>query len=234
MSGDVHVRFCERLGGEFPGATRLIVIGDSRWLLAEKVKPLVVQFLKERGLELAEEKTRIVPIDQGFDFLGFNIRKYHGKLLIKPATSSIAAVKEKVREIIGTGKSPPQGILIRRLNPVIRGWGNYYRHVVSKDVFNDIDHAIWRMTWNWAKRRHPQRARKWVKDRYYARREGYDWVFTDGSVDLFRMLSIPIRRHVLIRGASNPYDPEHASYFAARRARQRNEAPATAPAWLFL
>ena len=129
-------------------------------------------------------------------------------------------------------KSLPQGILIRRLNLVIRGWGNYYRHVVSKEVFNDIDHAIWRMTWTWAKRRHPQRARKWVKDRYYARREGCDWVFTDGSVDLFRMLSIPIRRHVLIRGASNPYDPEHASYFAARRARQRNEVPALPPAWL--
>jgi len=199
-------------------ADDFIITGDSQLLLEEGVKPLVVQFLKERGLELAEEKTRVVHIDRGFDFLGFNVRKYRGKLLIKPAASSIAAVKEKAREIIRTAKSLPQGILIRRLNPVIRGWGNYYRHVVSKDVFNDVDHAIWRMTWNWAKRRHPQHARKWVKDRYYARREGYDWVFTDGSVDLFRMLSIPIRRHVLIRGASNPYDPEHASYFAARRA----------------
>jgi RNA-directed DNA polymerase len=214
-------------------ADDFVITGVSQALLEEEVKPVVVQFLKERGLELAEEKTRIVHIDQGFDFLGFNVRKYNGKLLIKPATSSIAAVQEKVREIIGTGKSLPQGILIRRLNPVIRGWGNYYRHVVSKEVFTDIDHAIWRMTWNWAKRRHPQRARKWVKDRYYARREGCDWVFTDGSVELFRMLSIPIRRHVLIRGASNPYDPEHASYFAARRARPRDEVPAVSPAWLF-
>jgi len=215
-------------------ADDFIITGVSRTLLEEEVKPLVVQFLKERGLELAKEKTRIVHIDQGFDFLGFNVRKYNGKLLIKPATSSIAAVKEKVRETIRTGKSLPQGVLIRRLNPVIRGWGNYYRHVVSKEVFNGIDHAIWRMTWNWAQRRHPQRARKWVKDRYYTHKEGYDWVFTDGSVDLFRMLSIPIRRHVLVRGASNPFDPAHASYFAARRARQRTEAPATAPAWLFL
>ena len=104
---------------------------------------------------------------------------------------------------------------------------------MSKDVFNDIDHAIWRMTWNWATRRHPQRACRWVKDRYYARKEGCDWVFTDGSVDLVRMLSIPIRRHVLIRGASNPYDPEHASYFAARRARSRTEVPSVPLAWLF-
>ncbi|WP_209262566.1 group II intron maturase-specific domain-containing protein [Thiorhodococcus minor] len=97
-------------------------------------------------MELAEEKTRIVHIDQGVDFLGFNVRKYQGKLLIEPAASSIAAVKERVRGIIRTGKGLPQGVLIRRLNPVIRGWGNDYRHVVSKDIFNDIDHAIWRMS----------------------------------------------------------------------------------------
>jgi RNA-directed DNA polymerase len=214
-------------------ADDFIITGVSRALLEERVKPLVVQFLKERGLELAEEKTRIVHIDQGFDFLGFNVRKYQGKLLIKPAASSIAAVKERVRGIIQPGKGLPQGVLIRRLNPVLRGWGNYYRHVVSKDIFNDIDHAIWRMTWNWAKRRHPQRVRRWVKERYYTRKEGYDWVFTDGSVDLFRMLSIPIRRHVRIRAASNPYDPAQASYFAARRACHRQEAAKSAPAWLF-
>jgi RNA-directed DNA polymerase len=214
-------------------ADDFIITGVSRAVLEAHVKPLVVQFLKERGLELAEEKTRIVHIDQGFDFLGFNVRKYQGKLLIKPAASSIAAVKERVRGLIRSGKGLPQGVLIHRLNPVIRGWGNYYRHVVSKEIFNDIDHAIWRMTWNWAKRRHPQRAGKWVKERYYSRKEGYDWVFTDGSVDLFRMLSIPIRRHVRIRSASNPYDPAQASYFAARRARHGQEASKRAPEWLF-
>jgi RNA-directed DNA polymerase len=215
-------------------ADDFVITGASRALLEDEVMPLVVQFLAERGLELAEEKTRIVHIDQGFDFLGFNVRKYNGKLLIKPAKSSIAAVKEKVRETLRTGRSLPQGILIRRLNPVLRGWGHYYRHVVSKEVFNDIDHATWRMTWNWAKRRRPQRSRKWVKDRYFARKEGCDWVFTNGSLALFRMLSIPIRRHVLIRGAANPYDPAHASYFAARRARQGHRAHAALPAWLIL
>jgi RNA-directed DNA polymerase len=214
-------------------ADDFIITGVSQTLLEERVKPLVVQFLKERGLELAEEKIRIVHIDQGFDFLGFNVRKYQGKLLIKPAASSIAAVKERVQGIIRTGRGLPQGVLIRRLNPVIRGWGNYYRHVVSKDIFNDIDHAIWRMTWNWAKRRHPQRARRWVKEHYYTRKEGYDWGFTDGSVDLFRMLSIPIRRHVRIRATANPSDPAQASYFAARRARHRQAAPNNAPKWLF-
>jgi RNA-directed DNA polymerase len=133
-----------------------VITGASRVLLEDDVKPRVVQFLKERGLELSEEKTRIVHIDEGFDFLGFNYRKYHGKLLIKPTKTSIAAVKGKIRAIFKTGGSLPQDALIRRLNPIIRGWGGYYRHVVSKQVFSDIDHAIWRMTWNWAKRRHPQ------------------------------------------------------------------------------
>jgi RNA-directed DNA polymerase len=213
-------------------ADDFVITGVSRALLEDEVKPLVVRFLAERGLELSEEKTRIVRIDRGFDFLGFNVRKYNGKLLIKPAKPSIAAVKEKAREILKAGASLPQDVLIRRLNPVIRGWGNYYRHVVSKEIFDGIDHAIWRMTWNWAKRRHPQKGRKWVKDRYYARRDGRDWVFTDGSVTLFRMATIPIRRHVKIRGDANPYDPQDASYLAERHARRGNQPPVTPPPWL--
>jgi RNA-directed DNA polymerase len=213
-------------------ADDFIITGASSTLLAEEVKPLVQQFLRERGLALSEAKTHIVHIDEGFDFLGFNLRKYHGKLLIKPAKSSIAAVKEKVRRIMRAGGHLSQDVLIYRLNPVIRGWGQYYRHVVSKEVFNDIDHAIWRMTWSWATRRHPQKGRKWVKDRYYTHKDGRDWVFTDGSVTLFRMASIPIRRHAKIRGDANPYDPQDVAYFAARHARQRGCPPTPAPPWL--
>ena len=213
-------------------ADDFIITGSSSTVLAEEVKPLVQQFLRERGLELSEAKTHIVHIDGGFDFLGFNLRKYHGKLLIKPAKPSIAAVKEKVRGILSTGASLTQDVLIRRLNPIIRGWGNYYRHVVSKEIFSDIDHAIWCMTWNWARRRHPQKGRKWVKDRYYTHTDGRDWVFTDGSVTLFRMASIPIRRHVKIRGDANPYDPQQAGYFAERRARRGTRPPDRIPAWL--
>jgi RNA-directed DNA polymerase len=213
-------------------ADDFVITGASATLLADEVKPLVQQFLTERGLALSEAKTHIVHIDDGFDFLGFNLRKYRGKLLVTPAKPSIAAVKEKVRGILKTGTSLTQDALIRRLNPVIRGWGNYYRHVVSKKVFSDIDHAIWSLTWNWAKQRHPQKGRTWLKDRYYAHKDGRDWVFTDGSITLFRMASIPIRRHVKIRGDANPYDPQQAGYFAARRARRRHRPPAVPPAWL--
>ena len=215
-------------------ADDFVITGASQALLEDEVKPLVEQFLAERGLTLAQEKTRIVHIEQGFDFLGFNVRKYNRKLLIKPSPSSIAAVKEKTRAIFTSGASLPQQALILRLNPVLQGWGNYYRHVVSKETFADIDHAIWRMTWNWATRRHPQKGRCWVKDRYYAHCNARDWVFTDGSLTLFRMATIPIRRHVKIRGDANPYDPLDAGYFTERHARRANAPPDTPPVWLAL
>ncbi len=193
-----------------------IITGVSEALLADEVQPLVEQFLMERGLTLSREKTRIVHIETGFDFLGFNVRKYHGKLLIKPAPSSIAAVKDKVRQ---------------SLNPVIRGWASYYRHVVSKQVFDDIDSAIWRTTWNWATRRHPQKSRAWIKDRYYACRDGLDWVFTDGSATLFRMSTLPIQRHIKIRREANPYDPQNADYFTARRRRLQGARSGAMTPW---
>ena len=215
-------------------ADDFIITGVSAVLLADEVQPLVEQFLMERGLALSQEKTGIVHIETGFDFLGFNVRKYHGKLLIKPATSSIAAVKDKVRQILKTGTSQSQGLVIQRLNPVIRGWANYYRHVVSKKVFDDIDSAIWRQTWNWATRRHPRKSRAWVKDRYYVCRDGSAWVFTDGSATLFRMSTLPIQRHVKIRRDANPYDPQDADYFLERHRRQRGKTPTAVPTWLIV
>jgi RNA-directed DNA polymerase len=198
-------------------ADDFIITGDTEALLREKVEPLVSDFLRHRGLELSAEKTRIVHIDDGFDFLGFHFRKYGGKLLIKPAKSSIASVVSRLKELFRAGLHWLQGELIQTVNPVIRGWGQYYRHVVSKEAFRGIDHAIWRMTWNWAQRRHPRQSRSQVKARYFQRRGGRDWVFTDGSETLFWMTSIPIRRHVLIRENANPYDPRDAAYLAQRR-----------------
>ena len=200
-------------------ADDFIVTGMTQAVLADEVKPLVKEFLKERGLELAEEKTRIVHIAHGFDFLGFNFRKYHGKLLIKPAKASIAAVKRKVRANTNGSLALSQAALLHRLNPIIRGWAYFYRHVVSKQVFGDIDHAIWRTTWNWARRRHPTKRTAWIKKRYYASQGGRDWVFTDGTVALFPMSSLPIRRHILLREMANPYDPEWAAYFQRRCSR---------------
>jgi len=143
-------------------ADDFIITGESKELLENEVKPLIMEFLKTRGLELSEEKTKISHIDDGFDFLGFNIRKYKGKLLTKPSKSGIASIKAKIREIIEANKSVRTETLTEKLNPVIRGWGNYYRHSASKRTFTSVDHAIHEMTWKWAKRRHPDKSLKWT------------------------------------------------------------------------
>ena len=202
-------------------ADDFVITGASRVILEQDVMPLVTEFLQERGLVLAPEKTRIVHIDEGFDFLGFHFRKYGGKLLIKPARASINHVRERVKAVLQQGQHTPQTELIRILNPILRGWGNYYRHVVSKVVFQKLDHSIWRMTWNWARRRHPQKSRRWVKNRYFPHQGTRTWVFSDGCHTLVSLACIPIRRHVHVRAGTNPYDPKDADYFQQRRAANR-------------
>jgi RNA-directed DNA polymerase len=206
-----------------------IVTGRSKELLEDRVKPLLMNFLQERGLEFSEEKTRITHIDDGFDFLGFNIRKYHGKLLIKPSKSAVKAVKEKIRGLIMSHKTVKTDTLIGMLNPIIRGWGNNYRHVVSKKVFVQIDHAIWQATWKWARRRHPNKSPRWIKSKYYQRMGQRGWVFKErnGTKELVQMADIPIRRHIQIKAEANPYDPAWKDYLKERDGKQRKIKPCT-------
>ena len=136
------------------------LLGD----IAEVVK----EFLKERGLELSDEKTHITHIDDSFDFLGWNLRKYKGTLLIKPSKKSIAKVTRKISDIIKKAKAWKQENLINALNPIIVGWSNYHRSVVSTEVFSNLDSVMWVMLWRWAKRRHPDKNSKtWVSNRYW-------------------------------------------------------------------
>ncbi len=136
-------------------ADDFIITGATKDVLENEVRPLVEQFLRERGLQLSPEKTCITHIDQGFDFLGQNLRKFGGKLLIKPSKKNTHAFLEKVRGIINANKSASQENLIRQLNPVIRGWVNYHRHIVAADGVQRVDFEIWRRLWLWARRRHP-------------------------------------------------------------------------------
>jgi RNA-directed DNA polymerase len=207
-------------------ADDFVVTGISKEILEHNVLPAVRQFMAIRGLELSEEKTRITHIAEGFDFLGQNVRKYDGKLLIKPANKSVKALLDKVREIIKTNKSATQANLILRLNPVMRGWAMYHRHVVSKSRFSSIDAQTWRLLWKWAMRRHPTKGAGWVRQKYFHAEGNQNWVFAaetkvNGSTQrlrLFRASTIPIVRHVKIRGMANPFDPAWSSYFARRRA----------------
>jgi RNA-directed DNA polymerase len=132
-------------------ADDFIITGSTKELLVDEVKPLVESFLQERGLELSPTKTRITHISDGFDFLGQNIRKYQGKLLIKPSTRSVQALVAKVREVVKGSLQLSAGSLVQRLNPIISGWANYHQHVVSKQTFGKVDTHIFRMIWRWSK-----------------------------------------------------------------------------------
>lgn len=149
-------------------ADDFIITGRTKELLETEVLPIVETHLTERGLELSPEKTRITRIDEGFDFLGQNVRKYNGKLLIKPSKKNINSFLEKTREVIKRNAATEAGSLIKILNPVIRGWVNYHRHVVSKAVFKSVDTAIFKCLWQWSKRRHPKKNRQWIKAKYFA------------------------------------------------------------------
>jgi len=197
-------------------ADDLLITGATQALLAQEVKPVVEAFLRERGLELSPEKTVVRSIEEGVDFLGQNLRKYDGKLLIKPATKSIKVFLRKVRGIIKANKSAAAGSLICLLNPLIRGWAQYDRHVISAKVFQSVDHAIFQALWRWAKRRHSNKGVRWVKVRYFTTVGTHHWVFAGEvggpagqrqTVQLFKAHSLSISRHTKIANRANPYDP---------------------------
>ena len=199
-------------------ADDFIITGNSEELLSTRVKPIVAKFLLERGLGLSTGKTRISYIGDGFNFLGFNIRRYKGKLLIKPSKPNVAAVKRKIRDIVMANQSAKTDNLIGIINPIIRGWGNFYRHVVSQQIFDKIDRAIWAMTWKWARRRHPNKPSRWIKSKYFQIKGARNWVFSEkrSKLELLAMSSVPIRRHIKIRSNANPYDPHWKDYFEKR------------------
>ena len=207
-------------------ADDFIITGSSKELLEEEIQPLVEQFMKERGLELSQEKTHITHITAVFDFLGQNIRKYKdGKVLVKPSKKSVKTFLTKIRKLIKESAQATAGHLIVQLNPIIRGWANYHRHVSSKQTFVKVDNAIFRALWQWAKRRHPKKSGRWVKEKYFHSIEQRNWVFcgeieeqdgTTRKVQLFSAHTVPIERHMKIKGDANPYDPTWEMYFEER------------------
>ena len=185
--------------------------------IAEEVKELISKFLATRGLELSEEKTEITHIDRGFDFLGWNFRKYRGKLLVKASNKSIKRINQKLRETIRKGIMIKQSELIHTLNPIIRGWCNYHNHVVSNKVFKDLDKVIICSILKWARRRHKNKPMKWIKKRYWRQIENRDWIFTTGKEWLIFASDTKIRRHNLVRLTANPYINEDREYLKKRK-----------------
>lgn len=208
-------------------ADDFIITGESPEFLRDKVLPIVKEFLTERGLQLSEEKTVITHIEDGFDFLGKNIRKYNGKLLIKPSKTSVKSFLEKVRSIIKGNKSTKQETLIRKLNPVIRGWVNNQRYVVSSKVFSRVDYEIYKCLWQWAKRRHKKKSHKWIAQKYWHHIGSRQWTFsvpyenqsTEGEplyCKLEYATDTKIIRFKKIVAEANPFDEYWTDYFEER------------------
>lgn len=202
-------------------ADDFVCTGVSKELLEEKVKPLIEQFMQDRGLTLSAEKTVITHIEEGIDFLGQNIIKYNGKLLIKPARKNLKNFLEKVRSIIEGNKTAPAWELIVKLNPVIRGWVNYHKHVVSKSTFHYVDTQIWKKIWQWCKRRHRNKGLRWVKEKYFQQQRTRNWQFSAEDPKgvrrtLLQAMDTPIKRHIKIKTTANAYLPEWEGYFEKR------------------
>ena len=206
-------------------ADDFVITGGNQEILTTQVVPIVKTFLRERGLELSAEKTKITHIDQGFDFLGQNVRKYQGKLLIKPSKKNIKAVLTKIRTLIKANKQAPASDIIVKLNPIIKGWARYHRHVVSKETFNKVDDAVYKALWRWAKRRHSNKSPRWIMWKYFRPTAQHHWRFYSQTIDkddkpsmmyIAKAMRVPIKRHIKIRPNANPYDPAWEQYFENR------------------
>jgi RNA-directed DNA polymerase len=210
-------------------ADDFITTSSTKELLENAVLPAVQTFLAQRGLVLSNEKTRIRHIDDGFEFLGFNLRKFNGRLLIRPPKDAVKGITAKVRQIIKNHRGNNTWELITELNPVIRGWANYYRHVCSSTAFRKVDEAIFKNLWNWVRRRHSCKGKKWSRRKYFRRYRNTSWSFfatlkrPDGTKqyrDLHKAGWMKIVRHVPVRAEANPFDASWREYFLKRKSRK--------------
>jgi RNA-directed DNA polymerase len=222
MSREAQVRFCERRGVRFPPPTLLVVLCGSQQQ-AGHVKARLAEWLGPRGLAFNEDKTRIVHLSEGFDFPGFNIRRYpNRKLLIKPSQAAIRRVRERLAAELRTLRGGNAMAVIATLNPIIWGWAACYRGVVSSRAFSSLDDYLWKLTCKWATWRHASKPKRWIAGRYFGKFNKFRndrWVFgdRDSGAHLTRFSWTGIDRHVPVTGGASPDDPALASYWAQRR-----------------
>lgn len=188
----------------------------------EKVLIQIKQWLSERGLSISAEKTTIKNIGEGFNFLGFNLRHYGGKLLIKPQKEKVLKFCEEIGKMTKELAAVKQEVLIQKLNPILRGWANYYRGVVSKETFSYINHRVCEYLWKWCKRRHPNKNMEWIKRRYFVRLGSRDWVFGCEGIsrnniarwyEIYNLAATPIIRHIKLKGTNSKDDPALKEYW---------------------
>jgi RNA-directed DNA polymerase len=201
-------------------ADDFIITACSESLIKNEIIPVVKAFLAERGLQLSEEKSKVTHINEGFNFLSQNIRKYNGKLLIRPSKESIQSFKVKLKSILKHNRGIPAHSLIRLLNPVIRGWSNFHKGICAKRAFSKLGTFIFWQLKRWAKYQHGNKNRWWICRRYFTNNH-----FTDirngkkGAIAhrLYRIAYVPIRYHVKVKSNANPFMQEWDTYFFIRR-----------------
>ncbi|WP_454730851.1 MULTISPECIES: group II intron reverse transcriptase/maturase [Cupriavidus] len=224
-------------------ADDFVITGCTPEVLENEVKPWVEQFLAVRGLTLSTEKTRIVNVADGFDFLGWNFRKYSETLLIKPSKKNVQTFYRKVKETVSANKAVTQEDLIRLLNPMLRGWAQYHSPVVAKAAFTRVERDVFRALWRWAKRRHRGKNAEWVRRKYFGSIGERNWVFgtriaeSNGSsywLELYSLASTPIRRHKKIRGDYHPFDPAQERYGETLRQERMLESMLHRKQWIKL
>jgi RNA-directed DNA polymerase len=205
---------------------------------AEAVQEKLSIWLKERGLSLNREKTRIGRISDGFDFLSFNIRRYRtsqgSKVLTRPSRDAMKKIRRRLADELREMHGAPEGQVIYTLNPVIRGQANYYRTGASKKSFQVLDSYLWQQLYKWARRKHPKKGRRWVTARYFGQFNQHRrnrWVFGDRETGayLHQYAWTKIVRHAPVPGRYSPYDPALARYWADRRHKQK--PPQLSPSW---
>ena len=212
-------------------ADDFICTASSKEILETKVQPTIINFLKERGLELSLEKTKITHISDGFDFLGYNIRKYGDKLLIKPSVSSVKKFSESIRETVQKLGNTSTTKLIANLNSKIRGWANFYRGCVAKRIFNDIDKVVFDSSWRMLRKKHTNKNIAWIRHKYFTKIGLRNWCFfckvkTEKGIKcytLVKAIDTTIRRHIKIKGKATPFDNDYDRYFIERENRRKKE-----------
>jgi RNA-directed DNA polymerase len=201
--------------------------------IINRAKTLIEHWLNDLGLELNQSKTRITHTltehkgNHGFDFLGFNIAQYNSgknnsgkstngktlgyKTLITPSSKSVTKHLLRIKEVLDKHKTAPQAAVIKRLNPIIRGWANYYSTVCSRDTFDQLNHLIFQKLWRWAKRRHPEKSRAWIAEKYFKTIKRRKWNFATNDY-------VKLALHTKVKKDASYYDGD-LYYWSARLAR---------------
>lgn len=194
----------------------------------EAIIPVIETWLRERGLTLNKEKTKVTHIREGFNFLGFNIRQHKGSTFCFPEKEKILAKLREIRAWLKKNQNTTPENVIGYLNPIIRGVGNFYKCGAAKRAMSYFDHQIWKALWKWSKSRHrtPKKSAGWIKKKYFQYHHGDQWVFfakiqdrrgKPKTIHIIKANAIPIERHVKVKDTASPDDPKLTKYWLDRK-----------------